>query len=125
MKFLISENRLKNILQASLDDAVLYLKKLSDDLGSDIYDMDDESYGYIGFRVMEDIQVINKIKIVGDEPKMSGGNLNKSVTIYVDVYYSPVHFANVDLKDLFETLEIRMTRQLGFQVFIKKNSIKV
>lgn len=126
MKFLITENKLSQLIQHMIDHEVKFLKTLSDDLGTDIYDDDFPHYNYIGNKVMNDIMNIEKIEVISDDTKLQGGKLNRVIVVPVNVYYKSPKLGYIDFSQILETIEEKVKSLMGVDVLIRKrHSIEV
>ena len=86
-----------------IDHEVKFLKTLSDDLGTDIYDDDFPHYNYIGNKVMNDIMNIEKIEVISDDTKLQGGKLNRVVVVPVNVYYKSPKLGYIDFSQILNS----------------------
>ena len=126
MKFLITENKLSQVIQHMIDHEVEFLKTLSDDLGTDIYDDEFPQYNYIGDRVMSNIVNIKKIEVITDDTELMGGKLNRVIVVPVNVYYISPKLGYIDFSEILQTIQDKVRSLIGVDVLIRKRkSIEV
>ena len=126
MKFLITENKLSQVIQHMIDHEVEFLKTLSDDLGTDIYDDEFPQYNYIGDRVMSNIVNIKKIEVITDDTKLMGGSSNRVIVVPVNIYYISPKLGYIDFSEILQTIQDKVRSLIGVDVLIRKRkSIEV
>lgn len=126
MKFLITENKLSQVIQHMIDHEVEFLKTLSDDLGTDIYDDEFPQYNYIGDRVMSNIVNIKKIEVITDDTQLMGGSSNRVIVVPVNIYYISPKLGYIDFSEILQTIQDKVRSLIGVDVLIRKRkSIEV
>jgi hypothetical protein len=126
MKFLITENKLSQVIQHMIDHEVEFLKTLSDDLGTDIYDDEFPQYNYIGDRVMSNIVNIKKIEVITDDTELMGGSSNRVIVVPVNIYYISPKLGYIDFSEILQTIQDKVRSLIGVDVLIRKRkSIEV
>lgn len=126
MKFLITENKLSQVIQHMIDHEVEFLKTLSDDLGTDIYDDEFPQYNYIGDRVMTNIVNIKKIEVITDDTQLMGGSSNRVIVVPVNIYYISPKLGYIDFSEILQTIQDKVRSLIGVDVLIRKRkSIEV